>query len=333
MNRTCYSCWVIMALIVLSCIGVSIGAERQQPAPWRLIYGRYGAAVVSDGKFLYVIGGGDRSPQRLAGGHSHERLVLGGIEKIDLATGLSKVIASRVIPRRFHSAVLVGRTVFILGGEAETGIVQLVQALDLDSLQVRTIGEMPFPRRALSAIGVEDLIFTVGGSAAGDTDLIPRAPTMDVYDWAKNQWFVAPAMPEPKEVPVVFHGHHLYALGGYAGGDKAVTTAVRYDLTTGRWEKLAPTPFTLSGYSAVNIGRAIVCFGDYVATGRVAAYLPETDTWRVLDVPFMPRRNSCACIVGGYIYVVGGNSMKLAVDQIERFSVSDLEAAIARTNK
>ncbi len=313
-------CRQVFFLVAFTCACPLIFAASSSPQPWKLIYGRFGAAVVSDGLALYVIGGGDSDRE------------LGGIEKIDLKTGISIETTARIVSRRFHSAVLMGRTVYVFGGESNEGLIKSVDAVDLDTMKVTTVSKMPTPRRAVSAVGVEDLIFTLGGCAVGESSSDPRVKTVEVYDRSKNKWLAAPPMPEPKEVPALFLDHYLYTLGGYAGGAKAVPSCQRYNLSTGSWEALLPTPFTLSGYSAVSAGGLIFCFGDFVEDNRVAAYEPRTQRWRRLDVPFTPRRNSCACRVGENVYVIGGNGAKLAMNLIERFSVSALKSAAARAD-
>jgi hypothetical protein len=187
-------------------------------------------------------------------------------------------------------------------------------------------------------VKVENLVFTLGGSAPGDLENLSRANVMEVHDVEKNKWLRAPSMPEPKEVPVVLCQHYLYTLGGYNGSGRAVTSCERYDLSIGKWEVLPSVPFTLSAYSAVSLGNAIVCFGDYEQQGRIAAFRPDSGTWSLLDIPFTPRRHSCACVVGNNVYVVGGvGGSRISTDAtlaiVERYSIRELEAAIAHAKQ
>lgn len=315
--------WEWCVLIVAAwCFIIPRGfAVTSAPGPWKLHFGRYGAAVVTDGSALYVIAGADSSRP------------LGSIEKVDIQTGMATILSARVFPRRFHSAVLLGRMIYVFGGDSEEGNLTSVELVNLDTMKVINVSTMPTPRRAVSAVAIEDLIFTLGGSAESGSAADSRTQAMHVYDYGKNIWLRAPPMPEPKEAPAILYDHHLYVLGGYAGGDHATTSCQRYVLSTGAWETLSPTPFSLSGYSAVSTSQAIICFGDYVESGRVSAYLPGTGEWRVLDVPFTPRRNSAACVVGGQVFVVGGNGKRLALNLIERFSVAELEASISRVKR
>lgn len=315
----------LMLLVGAGCLvlssSVSVDAKPKVSVPWTLNNARYGAALVSDAHSLYVVGGGNAAFASL-----------GGIEKIDLSTGEATEMPAHIIPRRFHAAVLSGREIFIFGGDAEEGLIASVEAVNIDTWKVRTVGRMPTPRRALSAIKVEDMVFTLGGSAPGDRENLPRATTVEVYDLSRKQWLRAPSMPEPKEVAVVSYDHYLYALGGYNGTGRAVTSCERYDLAAGKWENLPAAPFPLSAYSAVNVGDAIVCFGDYEQQNRVVAYQPAQAKWGVLNISFAARRHSCACVVGDWVYVVGGNraSEGQVLNIIERYSLGELKSAIDR---
>ena len=287
--------------------------------PWTLVTGRYGAAAVSDGQALYVVCG------------SGPFDALGSIEKIDLRTGLSTVLSAKLDLRRYHAAVVIGREIFVLGGEAQDGFVATVQAVNLDTGAVRRVGHMPTPRRMLSAVAVEATIFTFGGRAFTEVDdRSERSTAVEIYDAAKNRWFGGPPLPKPKECPAVINGPYVYLLGGYNGERTAVRASQRLNLTTARWEELAATPFPLSAYSAVSLGEAIVCFGDFDEQGRVAAYLVAEGKWRVLDIPFSARRHSAACLVGDQVYVAGGVFRTAGLRIIERFSAASISAAIAR---
>ncbi len=322
------------AFLSLSFVGVllifacsSAFAKSSVRPPWILNNPRYGAAVVSDGKALYVIAGANSA-----------FLGLRGIEKVDLATGLATEMPVHLVPRRFHAAVLIGREIYVYGGDSGEGLISSIEAVNVDTWKVRRVGQIPTPRRALSAVKVENLVFTLGGSAPGDLENLPRANVVEVYDVETNKWFRAPPMPESKEVQAVLSQHYLYMLGGYNGTGRAVTSCERYDLSAGKWETLPSVPFTLSAYSGVNLGNAIVCFGDYEQQGRVSAFRPDTGKWSLLDVPFTPRRHSCACVVGDNVYVMGGVAgSRISTDEtlaiVERYSVRELEAAIAKAKQ
>ena len=304
-------------------IGMNTGGAAQESQPWSLVLSRYGAAVVPAEGAIYVLGG------------ANSLGAMSSIEKIDLETGVSTLLPARLIGRRFHAAVLLRREIHVFGGDAREGLISTVQAFSLDTGKVRKVGRMPTPRRALSAVQVDGLAFTLGGSAPGDLENLPRSPVVEVYDPEKNEWLNAPPMLDGKEVPTVLHGHYLYQLGGYNGTGRPETSCQRYDLRTGEWSQLPPAPFSLSAYSAVSIGDAIVCFGDFTQLGRVAAYRPSDASWRVLDIPFVPRRHSAACVINDWVYVVGGNTdtrpLGAFVDKVDRYRVSDLREAIART--
>ncbi|HVU17339.1 MAG TPA: kelch repeat-containing protein [Candidatus Didemnitutus sp.] len=276
---------------------------------------------MTDGDALYVV----------AGGGNGVTLELGSIERVDLRSGKSSILPVQILPRRFHGAALFGRKLVIVGGEGPPPDLHLgtVEEVDVDTLTVRTLTRMPTARRALSAVKVDNLLFTIGGSAPFDRENFSRSNLVEIWDESAGKWLNGPPMPSTKEAGAVLHGRFIYVLGGYDGLRMATSSCDRYDLTKGKWEKLGPVPFKLSAYSGVDIGRAIVCFGDYETIGQIAAYLPARDQWLKIEVPFVPRRHSAACRVGEEIYVVGGWDGQPR-DLIERYSVTQLEAAIVR---
>ena len=286
--------------------------------PWTLNLGNYGTAVVSDGKYLYVVEGSGSSFAR------------SGIERVDLESGNCIELPVNLIPRRFHAAILIDREIYIFGGEAEEGCIATCQSVNLDTLVVKRLGAMPTKRRGLSAVIAGGLIYTIGGSESQWSDHFSREATVEVYDPALKKWYQGKPMPAAKEVPAILAGKYIYTMGGYNGGGQSLSTCARYDLENGFWSVLPDAPFQLSACSATNIGRAIVFFGTYDKISQVVAYIPKTGVWVELKIPFTPRRHSSACTVGGKVYVVGGvtESPSSGMTLIEQFSVADLERAI-----
>jgi len=71
---------------------------------------RYGAAVVAEGDYLYLIGGSNDEGTRLD-----------SVERIDLRTGRAEPWIKLQIPRRYHGAVIAGGKICVLGGTSGQG--------------------------------------------------------------------------------------------------------------------------------------------------------------------------------------------------------------------
>lgn len=287
----------------------------------RLQTGRYGSAVVAADHKLYVVGGS--GPDGL----------LGDIEVLDPKTGRTEIVATNLIPRRYHSAVLVGRRIFIVGGESATGPESAVEIFDLDTQTVALGMPLPTPRRLSKAALLDGSIYVVGGQDPGNRFSETGTGVVEAYDVAKNAWRPVADLPTPRECAVVAAQGKLWAIGGFDGDDAALAAVETYDPKTDRWTRAPDLPFRMSAHSALATRDAIYTFGDYRMLDRVARLDLKKGSWTELDVPFAARRHNACAELGGEIFVVGGNvaSMGSHLDLVQRFSERELRAAPART--
>lgn len=79
----------------------------EKVASHRLSIGRKGAAVVADGDYLYIIGGASASGDMIE-----------QIERFNLKTNAAESFGRLKHGRIFHSAVLIGGKVIVLGGSS-----------------------------------------------------------------------------------------------------------------------------------------------------------------------------------------------------------------------
>ena len=90
--------WFGLGLLAwLACLAGCATPPPAAPPEMRLQTGRYGHDVVAADHRLFVVGGS--GPEGL----------LGDVEVLDPKSGTAAVVATNLIPRRYHSAVLVGR--------------------------------------------------------------------------------------------------------------------------------------------------------------------------------------------------------------------------------
>jgi N-acetylneuraminic acid mutarotase len=118
-------------------------------------------------------------------------------------------------------------------------------------------------------------------------------------------------------------GHAVYVLGGYSGNPHEYSQRdqsrdfSRYDLTTGRWEKLAGVG-PLQSAVLVNDGHYVYRVGGMLAKNSpdqsedlhsladVGRFDPETGKWQVLESLPSGRSSHQAVIAGSTLYVLGG---------------------------
>lgn len=263
------------------------------PVKNRLQLARYGpAAAVVDGK-IYVIGGA--TPQGIAT----------SVERFDLKTGASKLLATPLKPRYFGAAQAVGPFIYIFGGEDENeNHSTRVERLDTRTLQVKNLTPCPKGRRLIATARVGDKIYLAGGTDSRGV----RSAELWIYSIAADKWTPGAPMLVAKETDLVARGQTLYAVGGY-DGQSALTDFEAYDTATGKWRALAPMPFAGSAHHGAIVGDTLWEFGDYTNQGRVSAYNFKSKRWRVVkNTGFTPRRHTAVAAPGAMIRIFGGNT-------------------------
>lgn len=287
----------------------------------RLQTGRYGHAVVAADHKLYVVGG------------SGPAGLLGDVEVLDPQSGTATVVATNLIPRRYHSAVLVGRRIFIVGGESATGAEPAVEIFDLDTRAVALGMPLPTPRRLSKAAWLGGSIFVVGGQDHGNRFSETGTGVVEACDVAKNEWRKAADLPTPRECAVVVAQGKLWAIGGFDGDEAALAVVETYDPKTGGWTRAPDMPFRTSAHSALATRGAIYAFGDYRMLDRVARLDLRSGVWTEVAVPYVASRHNACAELDDEIFVVGGNvaSSGSHLDLVQRFSVRELRAAPTRT--
>lgn len=195
-----------------------------------------GLALVAHGGKLYRIGGLDARNPAGAEENLHST---SSFACYDPATNAWTDLAPLPAPRSSHNAVVVGDTLYVVGGWQLAGDADSVWqagalAIDLSkpNAEWQTLAEPPFKRRALA-------VSHVGGRVAvlcGMTDDADLSKQTFLYDPQAKSWSEGPEFPG-----VAFHGFGLAAWNSagklYAGGMEGVLYRLADDGTS--WEKAA----------------------------------------------------------------------------------------------
>lgn len=155
-----------------------------------------GLALVTDGQSLYRIGGMVAKNQA---GEEHDLHSVADFGKFDPETKSWTALAPLPSPRSTHDAVVIGRTIYAVGGwhmkgaDEEAEFLNDAAAFDLDSPDAgwKTIPQ-PFQRRALSVAGHDGKLYVLGGLVGGGMKVDRR---VDVYDPASGAWSQGPDLP------------------------------------------------------------------------------------------------------------------------------------------
>ena len=84
--------------------------------------------------------------------------------------------------RGFHETVLVGRRIVVMGGRGA----EVVEALDLDSMQWTTLRPMPDARARFAAGAIGALVYVTGGEQSYGGPILRRRVVE--YDPATDAW-------------------------------------------------------------------------------------------------------------------------------------------------
>ncbi len=197
--------------------------------------GLQGLAMVAHGRKVYRIGGLDA---RNAAGEDEDMHSVDSFASYDPKSKEWTDLAPLPQPRSSHNAVVVGDTLYVVGGwklsgdssgEWQAGAV----AIDLadPSAGWREVPEPPFKRRALAVSQIDGKVVAL----CGMTDEQGMSKQVFLFDPAKSEWSEGPEFPGR-----AFHGFGLAAwnLDGelYAGGMAGVLYRLSEDRQS--WEKV-----------------------------------------------------------------------------------------------
>jgi hypothetical protein len=155
-----------------------------------------GVALVSDGKFLYRVGGMVAANQP---GEEHDLHSVADFARFDPETKTGTALPPLPEPRSTHDCAVVGRTLYAIGGwdmkgaEEESEFLECAVAFDLDKPEAgwKTIPQ-PFQRRALAVAAHDGKLYVLGGLVGGGMKV---ARGVDVFDPASGEWSKGPDLP------------------------------------------------------------------------------------------------------------------------------------------
>lgn len=300
---------------VLDPVSVTARVPLQKAAVHELREARYGAAAVSDGTYIYVIGGSNDSGTPLD-----------SIERYDPRTGRSEPFGRLLIARRHHRAAIVGGKIYVLGGDSHLP----VEPENVDGARIEE--EVDFGGGYAEGVTAEP------GERAkpGDfvvlptrSELSPLEPTVEVVDLATGRSTLGPAMPVAKSYfACAVVRDRIYVIGGrqMRGGRYFTTNSTEiFDPAAGTWSAGVNMPGSRTG-----LGVAVDDF-VVIAGGRrrnadlteVDSFLPAGKVWRRLPPLHEPINPTSAVFFGHEIYLFGAEGARnklVAYDLIKKSS-------------
>jgi len=256
-----------------------------------------GAAAVN-GK-IYVIGGG-RSWS--------ESTPPAAIYMYDPAMDTWETKADIPTPRLTLETVIVDGKIYAIGGERGSTPLRTLEVYDPETDTWERKADMQTTRAWLGAVAVDGKIYAIGGW--------PSMASVEMYDPITDTWTRKSNMPSGRHVfGISAVNGKIYVIGGEGGASTPSSNVFEYNPTTDQWIEKADTPTGRYCQSTgVVKGRIYVFGGDSIHGGGgpglsvVEVYDPATNTWmKGTDMP-SPRTETCATVVNGRIYLIGGSA-------------------------
>ena len=180
------------------------------------------------------------------------------------------------IERHRHSSIVMGDTVYVIGGfENNTyKVIRSVESLDVRRRHWSSVPDLPQPVYHPMVTSLGDRLFVFGGRGADKTSLC----CTQMYDTVWGEWRTLASMPELCDLGcAVTVNSHIYLVGGYK------RSCLRYDPTADSWTSLSQ-PKLLHGLAPAVVwhGRILVAGGigdDKNSSSAIEVYDCEKDQW------------------------------------------------------
>lgn len=320
-------------------------------AEFRMREHRFAPAAVTDGRYIYIIGGQDEKGN-----------VRDTVERFDPKTEASVEFAKLKNARFWHQAVIHEGKIYVLGGsmmdmransplpqyrdklragpeikgndrinewyDAETiasehlssGV--SMEIIDLATRQTTPGPDLPDPRSQFGCVVMGDELYVLGGRKPRDQGF-SWSNTVPVYSFTKGKWRKGLPMPTPRGATqgAVVSGPFIVVPGGY-NGTRALDAVEAYNPRENAWIILPALCRTSSAHATVFMGNYLFLFGNYEAPGELIAYDLRTKKSATFTLQYQPARHGAAVVLDGKIYVIGGRMTKLAepLDRIQVFA-------------
>lgn len=300
---------------VLHPVTVTARVPLQKEAVHELVQARYGAAAVSVGDYIYVIGGSNDSGTPLD-----------TIERYDPRTGRSELFGRLQVARRHHRAAVVGGRIYVLGGDSHVP----VNPENVDGAEI--VDDLAFGG------GFAEGMVTERGERGAPGDFVvaptrsflsPLEHTMELIDPATGRSTLGPAMPIAKSyfACAVVRGR-IYVLGGriMRSGRYFTTNSTEiFDPAAGKWTSGVNMPASRTATGMTVDDFVVVAGGRRKDTDltEVDSFLPAGKVWRRLP-PLHEAINPTAAVFYGHeIYLFGAEGARnklIAYDLVKKAS-------------
>jgi hypothetical protein len=314
---------LLNALTVLRSGDGSLGPWQATSSPNA---GRYRAAAVAAGGYIYVLGGANGSPST-----SVERAVINA----DGSLGPWQSVSSMNVQRMGLAAVAAKGYIYALGGDwGVTGSSVEVAAINPDG----SLGPWYYTSSMYmslympAAVAANGYLYVLGGlTFPGATNIVERVAIN--ANGSLGPWQYISGMNTPRGgLAAVVAGDFLYALGGayYQNGNFIYLSSVEratinQDGSLGLWQATNPMNTTRYELGAVATRGYLYALGGSAGTSvERAAIKPDGSLglWEPTTPMNSSSGNTLAVTVGNFIYAIGYSAERAAISPPALTSVS-----------
>lgn len=270
--------WRIFVFLVILVVGLLIGALA---TAWLL--------------------GNGAEPTPTATGESED-------EFVPQPVGDSKWRTGRPLPteRADMAVASIGLDLYVIGGQVEAGVVNLVDVYETDSQQWLSAAAKPTAVSDTSAAVLFGEIFVPGGR------LVDGTPTavVEAYSPANNAWRPVAPLPSPVAGGLALSdGSKLYLIGGW-DGERYLDGGFVYDPAADVWQALPPMVHARAQAAGDLLGDRLFVVGGFDGERALAVCeyfdVPE-NTWFACADMALGRSGAGASAQGNdSLYIIGG---------------------------
>lgn len=274
-------------------------------AEYQMREARFGAAAVIHGDHLYV-----------SGGSNEGNWVLDSMERLDLRTGVSQPFGRLQRGRLWHRAIVVGQTMYVLGGatmdsgeggQRIQGPDDSVELIDLPTGRVSRGPTMPDRRRSFACWQFDGKLHVIGGFVRSGSKSGWSNSTL-LFDLSTKLWSRGASLLTAREAEAAVVDDSLVVVAGGYSGVGALDQVEFFDPRKGHWQALPPLCRETSAHAVALLGHELFLFGHYDDVAQCLVYDLRTRQSKAITAPFAGARHSAAVVHRDRIYLVGGRT-------------------------
>lgn len=227
-------------------------------------------------------------------------------------------LQSRPLPAARAHMALVGNglNLYLIGGETEAGVTNIVSILQTSELVWEEGAPKPTAVTDITGAELFGEIYIPGGKLANGQP----TSAVEVYSPANDSWRVAPPLPTAVSGGLVLSdGSFIYLFGGW-DGENYLATAYRFDPAANSWQILPDmsTPrafatggvikgklYVVGGYDGERPLTECVYFDPTIVANTAA---DTEDSWQPCAHTLLPRAGASATGVFNKLYLFGGGA-------------------------